>query len=461
MAYDPGRYYWSAAFMSAMGNSGIMALRLSLELFQALGIFVGLLLITRTSKFHNKHSLPFLLLASIIFALWMFPRHKIFDLSLSIFLTGALAFLVENPTRRRYFTVGVCVGLVAFFGRNHGIYGVAGSLGVMAWLCIKSADNPGFFRGGFLWGLGVAVGFSPVFFMAIFISGFGLAFEESIRLLFEIKTTNIPLPIPWPWTVNFTSSSMIEVVRQLLIGILFIAILVFGVASISWIVLRRFKGKYSPPAFVAASFLALPYAHYAFSRADIGHLAQGVFPFLVGCLTLLSIQSPKNKWSLGLLLGAVSFWVMSAFQPGGQCLTSKQCVDIDISGSRLKIDPNTANDIIMLRKLTAEYAPDGQNIIVTPFWPGAYSLLERKSPMWTIYALWPRTIDFQQQEIDRIKAATPKFALIVDWALDGRDDLRFKNTYPLIYQYIQNNFLRLPDSPAPAYEVYIAKEAKP
>jgi hypothetical protein len=461
MAYDPGRYYWSASFMSLIGNSGIIALRLSVYLFQTLGIFVGLLLIARTSKADSKYSLTFLLLASIILSLWMFPRYKIFDLSLSIFLMGALAFLVENPTPRRYFTAGACVGLAAFFGRNHGIYGVAGSLGVIAWLTIKSTNGPRLLQGSFFWALGIAVGFTPTLLMAIFIPGFGLAFWESIHLLFEMKTTNIPLPVPWPWTVNVNSLPLIEAVRQLLIGGLFIGIVFFGVVSIAWITHQRYKNKDVPPAVVAASFLALPYAHYAYSRADIGHLAQGVFPFLTGCLALLSIQSNKKKWPLALSLGAVSFWIMFTVQPGGQCLTSKQCESIEISGSMLQVDPNTASDIVLLRKLTANYAPHGQNILVTPFWPGAYSLLERKSPMWTIYALWPRSTSFQQQEIDRIKAAAPQYALIVDWALDGRDDLRFKNNYPLIYQFIQNNFYRLPDSPAPAYEIYKAKEAKP
>lgn len=461
MAYDPGRYYWSAAIMGAIGNGGIAALRVAIDCFQVVGIFVGLLLISRTMKSDTKYPFCFLVLSGVILALWMFPRHKIFDLCLSIFLIAALAFVVEKPIKSRYFIAGICVGLVAFFGRNHGVYGVVSSIGCLIWLSQRASGLSGLIKAGGYWGLGVIVGFSPILIMSLFIPGFGNAFLDSIRLLFEIKTTNIALPVPWPWDVDFSKDSLIESVRQILIGLFFLLIPVFGIVSVIWVTFKKIRKQPVPPSFVAASFLMLPYAHYAYSRADIGHLAQGIFPFLIACLTLISIQPPRLKWPLALILTAMSFWVMSAFQPGSQCTGKSQCVQIDVSGSILKVDNNTANDINLLKSLASTFAVDHQNIIVTPFWPGAYALLDRKSPMWTIYALWPRSEEFQQQEILRIKASAPKLAFVLDFALDGRDELRFKNTYPLIYKYITENFEKLPDSPSPSYEIYKAKEQKP
>jgi hypothetical protein len=45
------------------------------------------------------------------------------------------------------------------------------------------------------------------------------------------------------------------------------------------------------------------------------------------------MQPANIKWPLAFLLCAASLWVVKIFQPGWQCLTSKQCVNIEISGS--------------------------------------------------------------------------------------------------------------------------------
>jgi hypothetical protein len=243
-----------------------------------------------------------------------------------------------------------------------------------------------------------------------------------------------------------------------LAGFFFIGTLVFAGAATLWVVLQKFKEKPVPPALVASAFLALPYAQYAYSRADGEHLALGIYPLLVGCLVLLATKTARIKWPLTLVLCAASIWLMYILNPGGRCQISKECVNVDISGSKLLVDPSSANEIALLRKLAHQYAPNGQSFIATPFWPGAYALLERRSPMWEIYALFPRPESFEQKELERIKAAAPRFALVFDAPLDGREELRFRNTHPLINQYILSNFDLLPDSPDPAYYIYKARK---
>jgi hypothetical protein len=109
MSYDPGRYYWSAALMSAWHDEGILSLRVAV--FQFVGLFVGLLLLLRG---RSRSDVALFVLAAITMLTWMHLRHKLFDISLSILLIGILAFLVQQqPSRWRFFLAGAGVGLVA------------------------------------------------------------------------------------------------------------------------------------------------------------------------------------------------------------------------------------------------------------------------------------------------------------------------------------------------------------
>jgi len=296
-----------------------------------------------------------------------------------------------------------------------------------------------------LWATGVAVGFTPILFMMLLFPGFFIAFWESVRFLFEIKTTNLILQVPWPWRLNVTTMPLGDIIRGILIGLFFIGIVVFGVLSLIWVFWKKFQNKQVLPVLVATSCLALPYAHYAYSRADVTHLALGIFPSLVGCLALLAVQPGKIKWPLTLMLCASSLWVMYPFHPGWQCHVRKQCVNIEVSNNNLLVDQGTASDIGFLHELADKYAPKGRSFITTPFWLGAYPVLQRKSPMWEIYAFFSHPRSFELAEIARIKAAKPGFVVVLDIALDGRDDLRFRNTHPLIHKYILDNFEQVMD----------------
>jgi len=460
MSYDPGRYYWSAILLGMFGDNSIVGLRMAAAAFQALGLFVGLMLILLSERRPTQDRIAFLVLSSAILMVWMFPRHKLFDISLSIFLIGVLTFLISNPQPKRYFLAGFGIGLAAVFGRNHGLYGVVGSLGVITWLCIRRVSWTRTLQGVTLWGGGVVAGYLPVILMLVLVPGFASAFWESILFLLEQKATNLPLPVPGPWQIALSASPPGEVMRAVLVGVFFVGLLVFGGLALLYVVRREIEGKPATAALVAAAFLALPYAHFAYSRADVGHLAQGIFPMLLGCLILLNATETKIKWSVATSLGIASVWVMHPLHPGWQCSPGPSCVTVEVSGNILQVDRHTANDIALLRGLASHYAPDGRRFLAAPFWPGAYALLQRKSPMWEIYALFSRTEAAEKKEIERIEDAEPGFAIILDLPLDGRDELRFKNTHPLIHQYIVDAYDPLPGLRGPAYQIYKARSAE-
>ena len=458
MAYDPARYYWAAALMSLWGDNGIMSLRAAVAIFQVSGLFVGLLLIVNSLGELNRSTIVYLLLSATTLFAWMLPRHKLFDISISIFLLGILAYLIQNPSKSRYFISGVVVGVLAVFGRNHGLYGALASIAVMGWLGLRRTHDVSVSKGALFWSAGLAAGFSPVPVMAAFVPGFAEAFIESVRFLFELGSTNIPLPVPWPWKVDFAGVPTTDALRQFITGLFFVGTLLFGVLSIAVAVKNRMQSKPVTPALAAAAFLSLPYAHFAFSRADLGHLAQGLYPTLIGCLLLLLAPAARQlKWPAATLLAAASVWLTLGAHPGWQC-RANVCEDVEVSGNAIEVLPHVKDEIDLLRQLTSAYAPDGRSVLLYPFWPGSYALLERKSPVWEIFALSPRSKSHEMAEIERIKAANPGFVLIWDMALDGIEARRFPNTHPLTNQFIEDNFDPVEHSAHAAYRIYRSKD---
>lgn len=456
-AYDPARYYWSAALMHLLGSNGIMSLRIAVAVFQCAGLFVGLLTIRTAMAGAQRCQTPYLLLAALVLATWMFPRHKLFDISLSLFLLGLLTYLASAPSNRRYFLTGLGVGAIALFGRNHGVYGAAASLAVVLWFSLSTRRIAIVAQALASWVLGVAVGFSPMALMAALVPGFATAFWDSVMFLFEFGATNLPLPVPWPWTVPVQALQPDQALRGVLVGLFFMGTLVFGMLAIAWAIRLRRRPQAVPPALVACGALALPYAHYAFSRADVGHLAQGIFPLLVGCLAWLAARAPRIRWTFAALLCAASLATMASYHPGWQCRAATACVDTEIAGHTLRIDPETAQAVRLLREMDTRYTPAAEPFIAAPFWPGAYALLQRRSPLWEIYAVVPRSPAFEEAEIERLVQARPRFAVVFDLALDGREELRYRNTHPLLYSYIQENFDRVPYPQVPSYEIYVAR----
>lgn len=455
MAYDPGRYYWSASLMSLAGENGIMALRWSVAVFQVAGLFIGLKLLSGSVK---KHNFLYLFLSAVILLLWMFPRQKLFDISLSIFLVGILTYLVSNPIPKRFFYAGIGVGLIAVFGRNHGVYGLVSVSCVMLWLSIKSGGDSHTLKKISYFSSGVTIGFLPILLMLLLVPEFDVAFIDSIRFLLDSKSTNLPLPVPWPWLVNFSDPSIGNIIRNVLVGLFFMALILFPVLSITWVSWQRFHGNKVNSVFAAAIFLSLPYAHFAYSRADINHLAQAIFPLLIGVLVMFATSTAKIKWSGIALLSLISIWTMHHYHPGWKCYTRITCKDVEISGNNLRVNQYTYAEINLLRDLSERYAKDNNNLIVYPYWPGAYALLERKSPVWEIYALFPRPRSFESDEIERIIKADPSFVFIYEKRLDGKEETLFSNTHPLTSQYIRKNYLRLTDSLKPAHQIYIRSE---
>jgi hypothetical protein len=451
MAYDPGRYYWSAASMFLTRTSGIVALRAGTEVFAWIGVFAGAWIIYRSTERRD----PLLsLIAIVTLTAWMYPWFKVFDNTVAIILVCALAHLIRAPSPRSYFVAGVVVGLAAVFGRNHGIYGLTACVGGMAYLAPNRRHIPSALCAA---GAGIAVGFAPV--LALFAApGFVGAFVDSIRFLLRSGSTNMALPVPYPWLVPFAQLPLLDALSATLLGIFFLWLIAAPLVGLCATVTRRMRGTAVPPEFVAALLVSIPYAHYAYSRADVVHMAASVSPSIIACFVALARTRAWLRYSTTLLLCGASVLTVGPAHPGWQCLAT-QCTTTMAGSDRLLVQPNVANDVALLNRLVRELAPNGRNFVVAPYWPGAYALFDRRSPMWATYALWPQSDDAQQREIERIRVAAPGFALINNLPLDGREGQRFSQTNAQIYTFIKSHMRAVAGYGLPdGYELYVPRQ---
>lgn len=458
-AYDPGRYYWAAFFLKLFHEQGIVAVRAATLAFSVLGSICAGWLVLKGSAGSAFSRLALGCMAIALGSLWMVPWWKSYDAAISLILAASLVRVLERPVLARFFWHGAVVGMAAVFGRNHGIYGVvAWLLAVVALACCK--NMPTWRRCIPAWLTGLGLGFSPVLLMLLFDPRFAGMFRDGIHyMLFEFKSTNIYLPVPWPWTVHFGVGAWMASLRQWLIGCGFVLLPLscfVGVAVLARGVWRDRSIRH--PAFAACVFTAVPYLNVAFSRAEVGHLAQAILPVVVGMFVIpfSGAWRGANLRVLIPLFAIASLFLALPLHPGYSMRADGDWKAINLRSDVVWVDPPTASIVADIKTLTASHMVHDQTLLAAPVMPGAYALLGVRSPVWEIYPLTPRSKEFQKTEIARLRAAQTGLVLIEDIALDGREDLRYENTHPVVWKYIVSHYRHLPyQASDPQLKVYV------
>ena len=90
-----------------------------------------------------------------------FPRHKIYEQTLSLICLATIAFVFAGPKRlKRWLLLGILIGLAAFFGRNSGIFcGIAAFVALL--LLTIRCEGPVLSRALGAIATGVLIGYSP------------------------------------------------------------------------------------------------------------------------------------------------------------------------------------------------------------------------------------------------------------------------------------------------------------
>jgi len=383
--YDPGRYVWGAAWSYLLGQS-LVSLRLACVLFQIPGVFCGLLVARRLSK-----NWVFLVCVALLLCAWMHPRFKLFEQSIALMTVYAGVLLLEYPSLRRHFWVGVFGGLTAIIGRNHGAY----HLFAIGLLITGGAVAEGWriwLRRGLVWGLGLVTGYLPELLMFLFVPGFFSAWWVYIAEMFKSGTTNVPLGVPWPWLIRtdipvwFRISAIVEGWWYVSFGVLF-AVVFLRATMLG----RRLRDH---PVLIASVLVSLAYAHFVFSRPDIIHLGHGAptaaltalalaftFPgfgkraaFLLAPL-LLAASLLANMFQMGISL--------PLFSPPGSLY------EVDVRGDRMVLPKRHAQILESARHLSEDLAKPNEPILFMPHFAALYSFTQRRSPTTEIYFVLP------------------------------------------------------------------------
>lgn len=415
-SYDPGRYYWCAAGTLLFGQ-GLGALRVSEAVALVPGLWAGLLAASRLTR-----RMSLLGACGVMLTVWMFPSHKLFDHALLLISILVAVRLVEDPSAKRVLVTGGFVGFCSFVGRNHALYNLVATGGLLVLLCWKDRAGKPFAR-ICLWVGGIILGALPFLLMLLVVPGFSDAYLASVLSVFK-NGTNLGLPIPWR---------------------LFALPVFYGFIIILSCCLSAEQLK-KQALFCACGFVGMTYLHHAFARADSSHLAQAIHPFTLGVCAAVAYGglSWVYLWATVTVFAVIALLGGGRQSPLYQRLSSRVPWIQFEAGASVSVPASQARLYDCLRQFAAKNLRAQETLLIAPYTPGLYPILRRPSPLWELYFFFPASVEAQEKDIQRLAAQKVNWALISTSTLDRREDLRFSATHPVLWQHLREHFVPVP-----------------
>jgi hypothetical protein len=444
-SYDPGRYFWCAAWAALLGD-GIVAVRASSWIFAAIGLTCGLLAARRAVT--NRW---WLILVGVLLVVWMHPPWKLFESSLAMIAVLFATRLVEQPSRARHVVAGACVGLTAFFARNYGLYtGVAFGVLVLyvAW---KERARDFLVRIAAL-ALGVVIGYAPMLVLCALSPGFATAFVESVAFYLGQNALNAELPVPWPWRVSYAGRGVWSAIAVFCVGLFFVLRVVFYLGAL--IPIARTKPDDLPKRalLIASVFVGGLVGHHAAVRSDLAHLAQSIHPLLMGMISLpAALGWTRVKFAgcvvLASLLVASGFAVVPSMPFVQRITADEPYVETLIGSEHVYLSPNDARSVESLRAIVTAHVRADQTLWVGAHFIGLYPILGRKSPVWDIYPAWRANDALQQRMLEEL--ARVDWVLLLDRPIGGDPNMILPVSHPRVFERLTLEFerVKLPGAP--------------
>jgi len=448
-SYDPGRYYWGAAWFRVLGP-GLISLRIGLTAVQCVGLLFGLLTLRRVVR---RRWLLGLLGAVLL--LWMLPQYRAFESAVVLAFVWLAVRLGEKPVPERYFTAGVGVGLAAFVRIDHGLYGTVGFLLLALFLARRARLLPSLSA----WAAGVVIGYAPMLLMVIAVPGFLESFIEYIDSIVgavaRSGNTNLALPIPWPWLVA-PGVPLLRRLQDQSVGLLFVTVMVvYPVAAFVALASPR-KDSTARRVVLPASLIGVPYVHYAFSRADAAHLAPSILVLVIVLTGLVVTTGPPRRRTVAVMLALMV--VLTGLSVGITTSAFRRAVEREdpyvrtrVAGDAIWVPASTADLFHTVRREVDRTLKPGERVLVVPYWPGFYPILGRDSPLRETYFLLPESDVKQREMIARIERQNVRLVVFVDVSMDNRAENHLSRTHPLLFRHLFERFQEIPAGPQPRW----------
>jgi len=116
-------------------------------------------------------------------------------------------------------------------------------------------------------------------------------------------------------------------------------------------------------------------------------------------------------------------------------------VEYPIRGQKIWLPRGRVIAIRTIEKIVSERVPADEALFLAPHIPTLYYILNRDSPTWNTYFIFKASPEEQARVMASLEEHNVQWAIVGNIPLDGRDDLRFSNTYSQVWAYLKRNYV--------------------
>jgi hypothetical protein len=281
--------------------------------------------------------------------------------------------------------------------------------------------------------------------MFVFVPGFWDGFVRSMLLLLRLGA-NIDSPWLFPWRLELAGLNARAAAGEVALACVYLVPFV-ALPLGAWRFLCARADELPRRALVfSGTVLGALWLHHASVRSDSAHLAQSIQPTLLasaGLLVWLAERRRVAALALATLGGAAALLAALENNPQLNHVGRVELVEARLGDDALRMLPQQADYFARLQAAVGERIGPEERLFIAPSRPSFYPLFGKRSPSWWIYFFVKDADEAEQAELIG-ELAEVEWVLIVDQAIAEREELRFRNSYPLVWRHLEGNYRRVP-----------------